>query len=148
MRNTEKGFQNISFDSGAALTQDFAARGLAIGDLNNDGNIDVVIAQTDGSPVILRNNGAKNNWLGLDLRGTKSAPNGEGARVMIIDSDHRKQVFDVSNSGSYISANDSRLIIGLGTAKSVVSVEIRWNGGQINKLNNIEINRYHLIKEN
>lgn len=148
MRNTEAGFQNVSFASGEIFRQDFAARGLAIGDLNNDGNIDVVMSQTDDTPVILLNNGAKNNWIGFDLRGTKSAPNGEGARVTVTDSENRKQVFDVSNSGSYISANDSRLIIGLGTEKSVVSVEIRWNGGQINKLNKLEINRYHLIREN
>ncbi|HRH45444.1 MAG TPA: CRTAC1 family protein [Pyrinomonadaceae bacterium] len=147
LRNMESGFQNVSLAAGDIFQTDLAARGLACGDINNDGMIDAVVAQTNETPVILRNNGTKNNWIGLDLRGTNTTPNGEGARVKVIDSENRQQVFDVSNSGSYLSANDQRLIIGLGTAKNVISVEIRWNNGKIQKLNDPEINRYHLVKE-
>jgi hypothetical protein len=148
MRNTEKGFQNISFAAGEAFQKDLAARGLATGDWDNDGDTDVVIAQTDGAPVFLRNNGTKNHWLGLDLRGERTAPNGEGSRVIVVDANNKKQVFDVSNSGSYLSANDSRLLIGLGASASVKSVEIRWSSGKTQKLENVEIDRYHTIKEN
>jgi len=95
------------------FNQDFSARGMACGDLDNDGDTDIVIAQTGGAPVILRNNGTKNHWIGFDLRGgQKSAPNGEGARITVVDSNNRKQILDVSNADSYLSANDSRLIVG------------------------------------
>lgn len=146
MRNTAKGFQDISHGAGEAFTRDLSARGLAVGDLDNDGDMDVVIAQTDGAPVILKNNGTKNRWLGLDLRGEKSAPMGEGARVIVTDDKGGRQIFDVSCSGSYLSSNDSRLIVGLGTA-SAKSIEIRWSSGKAQKLENPEVDRYHLVKE-
>lgn len=147
IRNAGKEFQNVSFAAGEIFKTDLAARGLAVGDLDNDGDIDVVIAQTDGTPVILRNNGTKNHWLGIDLRGEKSAPNGEGARIIITDASGRKQIFDASNSGSYLSANDARIIVGLGQVNSVKQVEIRWSAGRVQILENPAIDRYHLIKE-
>jgi hypothetical protein len=148
MRNTEKGFQNISLAAGAPFAQDFSARGMACGDIDNDGDTDIVIAQTDGAPVILRNNGTKNHWLGIDLRGgEKSAPNGEGARVIVTDSSNKRQVFDVSRAGSYLSANDARLIVGLGEARNVKSVEIHWTSGKIERIESPAIDRYQSIKE-
>lgn len=148
MRNTEKGFQNISFAAGEIFKTDLSARGMACGDLDNDGDTDIVIAQTDGAPVILRNNGTKNHWIGFDLRGgEKSAPNGEGARVIVTNSNNKKQIFDVSRAGSYLSANDSRIIAGLGDSAGVKSVEIRWTSGKIQKFEDMPIDRYHLIKE-
>jgi hypothetical protein len=147
MRNTEKGFQNVSFAAGEVFQKDFSARGLACGDLDNDGDTDVVISQTDGTPVFLRNNGTKNHWMGFDLRGAKSAPNGEGSRLIVTDAADKKQIFDTSNSGSYLSANDSRLIVGLGNNVSVKSVEIRWANGKMQKLENAQIDRYHVVRE-
>jgi hypothetical protein len=148
MRNTEKGFQNVSFAAGDVFKQDFAARGLAVGDLDNDGDVDIVMAQTDGAAIVIKNNGTKNRWLGLDLRGgEKSAPNGEGARVIVTDSKDKKQVFDVSGAGSYLSANDPRLVVGLGENGAVKSVEIRWTSGKVQRLENLETDRYHQIKE-
>lgn len=147
MRNTEKGFQNVSFAAGEVFQKDLAARGMAVGDLDNDGDVDVVIAQTDGNAVILKNNGTKNHWLGLDLRGEKSAPNGDGARIILTDAKDKRQIFDVTNAGSYLSANDARLLIGLSENTSVKSVEIRWASGKIQKIESPEIDRYHLIKE-
>lgn len=147
MRNTEKGFQNVSFAAGDAFQKDFSARGMACGDLDNDGDADIVISQTDGTPVILKNNGTKNHWIGFDLRGSKSAPNGEGARIIVTDSKNKKQTFDLSNAGSYLSANDARLLVGLGETNSLKSVEIRWNGGKSQMLDNPEIDRYHTVKE-
>jgi hypothetical protein len=147
MRNTEKGFQNVSLAAGAAFKTDLAARGMAAGDLDNDGDTDIVISQTNGSPMILRNDGTKNHWLGIDLRGSKSAPNGEGARVVVTDGNGRKQSFDASNSGSYLAANDPRIIIGLGNATSVKQIEIRWTSGKVQTIENPAIDRYHLVKE-
>ena len=147
MRNTEKGFQNISLAAGAAFKTDLAARGMAAGDLDNDGDTDVIISQTNGAPVVLRNDGTKNNWLGIDLRGSKSAPNGEGGRVIVTDANGRKQFFDASNSGSYLAANDARIIVGLGAAASVKQIEIRWTSGKVQTIENPAIDRYHLIAE-
>ena len=147
LRNTEKGFQNVSLAAGAAFKTDLAARGMAAGDLDNDGDTDVIISQTNGAPVILRNNGTKNHWIGIDLRGTKSAPNGEGTRVIVTEANGRKQFFDASNSGSYLAANDPRIIVGLGNAASVKQIEIRWTSGKVQTLENLLIDRYHSINE-
>jgi enediyne biosynthesis protein E4 len=67
--------------------------------------------------------------------------------VIVTDAGGRKQTFDVSNAGSYLSANDSRLLIGLGKNTSVKSIEIRWTSGRIQKLENPAIDRYHLVRE-
>lgn len=147
MRNTEKGFQNVSFAAGEIFKTDLSARGLAIGDLDNDGDSDIVISQVDGTPIILRNDGTKNHWLGIDLRGEKSPPNGEGSRIVVIDANDKKQTFDASGAGSYLSANDSRILVGLGDAASVKSIEIRWSSGIIQKIENPAIDRYLQIRE-
>ena len=148
MRNTEKGFQNISVASGEVFQRDFSARGMAVGDLDNDGDVDIVIAQNDGAPVVLRNNGTKNNWIGIDLRGgEKSVPHGEGSRIVVTDKNGKKQVFDVSSAGSYLSANDQRVVAGLGSKGEVREVEIHWSSGKIQKVKNPEVNRYNSVKE-
>ena len=151
MRNTGKEFQDISMSAGDVFKTGLAARGMASGDLDNDGDTDVVISQTDGPAVILRNDGPKtgpkNHWTGIDLRGKGSAANGEGARVSITSVDGKKQVFDISGSGSYLAANDMRMIAGLGTASGVRRIEVRWPTGKIQMIENPTIDRYHVIKE-
>ncbi|MEJ7862763.1 MAG: CRTAC1 family protein, partial [Pyrinomonadaceae bacterium] len=148
LRNNGKIFQNVSLAAGDIFQIGLAARGMASGDLDNDGDADVIISQTNGAPIILRNNGTKNHWLGIDLRGgAKSAPNGEGARIVVTEANGRKQFFNQSNSGSYLAANDSRILVGLGNAASVKQIEIRWTSGKIQTLENPSIDRYHLIKE-
>lgn len=147
LRNDGKQFQNISLAAGAVFKTDFAARGMSVGDLDNDGDADVIVAQTNGAPVVLRNEGTKNHWLGVDLRGVKSAPNGEGARVVVTETSGGKQTFDASSSGSYLAAGDRRTLVGLGAATSVKRIEIRWAGGKIQTLENPPIDRYHLVIE-
>lgn len=148
MRNTDQGFQNISLAAGAVFKTDLAARGMAAGDLDNDGDTDIVVSQTNGAPLVLRNDGTKNRWIGLDLRGAaKSPPNGEGARVVVTDATGGKQFFEASGSGSYLAANDRRILIGLGAATAVKQIEIRWTSGKIQTLENPAIDRYHTIAE-
>ena len=79
--------------------------------------------------------------------GVKSAPNGEGARIIVTDASGRKQFFDQSNSGSYLAASDPRIIVGLGGAASVKQIEIRWTSGKVQTIENPAINLYHLIRE-
>ncbi|MDQ3687269.1 MAG: CRTAC1 family protein, partial [Acidobacteriota bacterium] len=147
MRNTGKTFVNVSASAGQSFNVPLAARGAAFGDLDNDGDTDIIIGVTDGVPVILRNDGTKNGWLGLALVGARANRQGIGARVVVTDSTGARQTFDVSSAGSYLSSHDARVLVGLGAATSVRSVEIRWPGGKTQTINKLEVNRYHVIKE-
>jgi enediyne biosynthesis protein E4 len=147
IRNSGKDFQNVSFAAGDIFKTDLSARGMACGDLDNDGDIDIIISQTNGTPIILRNNGTKNHWIGLRLQGDKSTFNGEGTRIVVTDVNGRKHTIDASNSGSYISSNDSRILVGLGEISTVKTVEIKWTSGKIQILENPAVNQYHQIKE-
>ncbi len=147
MRNTGQGFVNVSATAGSAFSVPIAARGAAFGDLNNDGQIDAVLGVLNDSPLILRNDGTRNHWLGITLVGSKSNWQGIGARVVVVDSAAHKQIFDVSTAGSYLSSNDPRVIAGLGPATAVKSVEVRWPSGRVQTLVNPEVDRYITIKE-
>jgi hypothetical protein len=145
LRNTGKVFVNVS--AAAGLTRPLAARGAAFGDIDNDGDTDVVIAQTDGAALVLRNSGAKNHWLGLALAGAKGNRLGLGARVVVTDSGGGRQVFDVTAAGSYLSSNDTRLIVGLGSKSGVRTVEVRWPGGRSQTINSPAVDTYHTVRE-
>lgn len=142
-------FADVSATAGAPFQLPLAARGAAVGDLDNDGDEDIVIAQTNGLALVLRNNGggARNHWLGLALNGTRSSRSAFGARVVVTDSGGRRQTFDVSGAGSYLSSHDPRLLVGLGAATGVQSVEVRWLGGQKQTISNPQIDRYLSVKE-
>jgi hypothetical protein len=147
MRNTGKGFVNISATAGEPFNKPVSARGAAFGDLDNDGDTDVCIGVVEGTPLILRNNGTRNHWLGISLVGAKANRNGTGARITVLDSSGRQQVSEVTSAGSYLSSSDARIIFGLGTTASVKEIAIRWPGGRIQKLANPSIDRYLIIKE-
>ncbi len=147
MLNTGKGFVNVSATAGRAFSTSLAARGAAFGDINNDGQIDIVMSTLDGAPVILRNEGTKNHWLGLSLIGSKSNRNGIGARVTVTDSAGKKQIFDVNTTGSYLSANDPRLIVGLGAATGVQSVKVQWPSRRVQLIAGPAVDRYLRISE-
>jgi hypothetical protein len=147
MRNTRKGFVNVSATAGPAFDVPITGRGAAFGDLNNDGQIDVVIGTLNDAPLILRNNGSRNHWLGIQLEGSKSNRQGIGARVKVTDSNRRAQVFDVSTAGSYLSANDARIIAGFGTAGAIKSIEVNWPSGTKQVISDAAIDRYLTIKE-
>ena len=147
MRNTGKGFVDVSATAGSAFSAALVARGAAFGDLNNDGQVDIVLSVLGSGPVILRNDGTKNHWLGLRLVGGKSNRDGLGARVLVTDTSGRRQIFDVSTAGSYLSANDPRIISGLGAAGGVRSVEVHWPSGRVQMLSNPEVDRYLIVNE-
>lgn len=147
MTNTGKGFVNVSATAGAAFNVPVAARGAAFGDLNNDGQIDAVVSVLDDAPVILRNAGTPHHWLGISLTGTKSNRNGIGARVTVTDIMGKKQIFDVGTAGSYLSSNDPRILVGLGNAKAVRSVEVRWPSGKVQTIPAPAIDRYFRVTE-
>jgi hypothetical protein len=147
MRNTGKGFVNVSATAGPPFKIPLAARGAAFGDLNNDGQIDAVFAVLDDAPLILRNAGTRNHWLGISLSGAKSNRTGIGARVTVTDLDGKKQIFDANTAGSYLSAQDPRIVVGLGSARRVRSVEVRWPSGRTQTIPNPPVDRYMQITE-
>jgi hypothetical protein len=147
MRNTGSGFTNVSATAGSAFNQPIAARGAGFGDLNNDGQIDVVVGVLNDAPVVLRNNGTKNHWIGIKIVGSRSNRDGIGARVTVRDSNGRQQFFDVSTGGSYLSANDPRIIAGLGNSTGVNSVEVKWPSGKTQVISKPQIDQYITINE-
>jgi enediyne biosynthesis protein E4 len=97
--------------------------------------------------LILHNNGSANHWLGIALLGSKSNRQGIGARVIVTDSNGRKQIFDVSTAGSYLSASDPRIIAGLGNASGVKALAVRWPSGLSQTVSNPGIDRYITVSE-
>ena len=147
LRNLGSSFTNISATAGPAFSQPIVARGAAFGDLDNDGQLDVVVGVLNDAPLVLHNNGTKNHWLGIKLVGAASNRDGIGARVAVNDGGGRQQIFDVSTSGSYLSANDPRIIAGLGSTASIRNVEVRWPSGKVQTISNPQVDRYLTINE-
>jgi hypothetical protein len=128
-RNTGHGFTDVSPQSGVVFHQPWVARGLAIGDIDNDGRIDAVVSTNDGPAHILHNEtSSKNHWLLLNLVGHKSNRDAIGAEVTVITSSGA-QYATVSTASSYLSASDKRVHFGLGKNSVAQRIEIRWPSG-------------------
>jgi hypothetical protein len=128
-RNTGNGFVDVSAESGAAFQRPCVARGLAVGDLDNDGRLDAIVTTNEGPAYILHNETAtQNHWLLLKLTGHKSNRDAIGAEVKITTTD-RQQMATVTTAGSYLSSSDKRLHFGLGKEIVVRRIEIRWPSG-------------------
>lgn len=118
-----------------------AGRGLATGDLDNDGTIETVISVLGGSPIILPAAKTANNWLGVKLTGTASPRDGQGATIRAGD-----QTIYVTTAGSYASANDSRVLIGLGK-KAQTELTIEWPSGRRQEFQAVAANRWIAVRE-
>jgi len=120
---------------------------MATGDFDNDGDLDALISNNGGPPLLLRNEGGnRNNWLGLQLVATRSNPAAVGA-VITWQAGGVKRSRLKTGGGSYLSSHDPRELLGLGTAKKIDSVEIRWPSGKVDKLLNLPINIYLRVIE-
>jgi hypothetical protein len=145
--NTGKGFKNVSAMSGAVFGKEFSGRGMAVGDFDNDGDLDVLISNSGEAPLLLRNEGGnRNNWLGLQLISTKSNPAAVGA-VITWQAGGVKRSRLKTAGGSYLASHDSREVLGIGSASKIDSVEIRWPSGKIDRLANPPINAYLKVVE-
>jgi hypothetical protein len=145
--NTGKGFENVSSQSGSVFNKYFSGRGMAVGDFDNDGDLDVLITNNGQPPVLLRNEGGnRNNWLGLQLFATKSNPAAVGS-VITWQADNQKHVRLKTAGGSYLASHDPREILGVAAATKIDFVQIRWPSGKVYKIVNPPINRYVKIVE-
>lgn len=147
--NTGKNFQNVTSRSGPFFTRPLSSRGLAIGDFNNDGAVDVLIAVNDDRPVLLRNKvGARNHWLGLRLIGKKSNPDAVGARISWQAGDLKRSTMKVAG-GSYLSSHDPRVVLGLGARAKIDWLEIKWPqpSGALERFTDLPVDRYITLTE-
>jgi hypothetical protein len=147
-RNNRDGtFSEIALRCGSALAEERASRGTAFGDIDNDGDIDVIINDLDGPPQLLRNDGGnRNNSVLVKTIGVKSNRDGIGARVKVV-SGGLIQVDEVRSGGSYLSQNDLRLHFGVEKRTAVDLIEVRWPSGVVDTVTGIGVNKVVTIKE-
>jgi enediyne biosynthesis protein E4 len=141
--------RNISAQAGPVFTKSFPARGLAVGDFNNDGRLDLVIASNGEAPILLKNNsGEGNHWLGLRLIGTTCNRDAIGARITWSAGGVKRSRLK-NNGGSYLSSHDPRDVLGLGKAGKADWVEIRWPkpSKRIDRFENVPADRYIVVTE-
>jgi enediyne biosynthesis protein E4 len=141
--------RNVSAEGGPIFTRSFAARGLALGDYNNDGRLDVLIGNNGAAPVLLRNNtGAENNWVGFKLVGKTCNTDAIGARLSWSVGGVKKSRLK-NNGGSYLSSHDPREVIGLGHAKKLDWLEIRWPAPskRVDRITDLPTGKYTTVVE-
>jgi hypothetical protein len=147
-RNTGHGaFDDISESSGPGITSRHSARGLAIGDIDNDGTLEVLANNQNESPSLwkqVRRSGG--HWLLLELQGSKSNRSAIGAHVTVTASG-RTQVDEVRSGGSYLSQNDLRLHFGLGDAKRIESIQVQWPSGGRTVVKDVAVDRVLRVVE-
>jgi hypothetical protein len=140
---------NVSAQAGPVFTKVFPARGLAIGDYNNDGRIDVLVGNNGMAPVLLRNNaGEGHHWIGIKLQGTGCNRDAYGARITWSVGGKTRTKQKVSG-GSYLSSHDVREVLGLGTAATADWVEIKWPAPstRVERFTDLPIDKYVTIIE-
>lgn len=123
------------------------SRGAAFGDIDNDGDVDIVVANLKGMPTVLRNEGGSTgNWLLIKLIGTHCARDAIGARVTVV-AGKLTQMREVKSGSGYLSQNDIRLHFGLGDVKQVDSVTVRWGCGHVETIKDVNLNQVLVIEE-
>ena len=148
-RHDGKKLQNVSAQAGPVFTKMFPARGLATGDFNNDGRIDVLIGNNGEAPVLLKNNaGEGHHWLGVKLQGTTCNRDGIGATITWSANGTTRSRYK-ANGGSYLSSHDLREVLGIGAATKLDWIEIKWPlpSGRVERISDLPIDRYVTIVE-
>ena len=146
-KNTGTRFVDVSSQAGSIFSQAWAARGLAIGDIDNDGRLDAVVTTNDGPAYVLHNEtSTPNHWLTLKLIGHNSNRDAIGAEVKIVTPEGQ-QFATVTTAGSYLSSSDKRVHFGLGNTATLKSIDVRWPSGTRQTLTNVQGDRIVEIDE-
>jgi hypothetical protein len=144
-----KTLHNVSAESGPVFARDLSARGLAIGDFDNDGAVDVLVSVNDSAPLLLRNTAAKeNHWLGVGFVGRKSNRDAIGARITYQAGDLKRSRTKVGG-GSFLSSHDPRVVLGIGKRTKIDWLEVRWPepGGTTERFTDLPIDKYIIVVE-
>lgn len=140
-------FEEATAQAGTAFAKPIVGRGLATGDFDNDGKVDLLIVDSEGEPRLLHNTAAvTNHWLGLTLVGTKSNKNAFGA-IVTVETGGRTLVRHCHADGSYLSSSDARVHFGIDKNTKVDRVTIRWPSGQTDVHTELPLDKYTLITE-
>ena len=141
------GYLDVSDRAGTAFWIAEVSRGAAFGDVDNDGDVDVLVTNSRGPTRLLLNTvGHKNRWIGLSITNEHGGP-AIGTRVEVVLKDGRRIWRRVKTDGSYCSASDARVLIGLGNEGQVATIRIHWPDGQIQEWPNLGLNVYHTLKK-
>nr|MDP9146718.1 CRTAC1 family protein [Acidobacteriota bacterium] len=140
-------FMDISASAGTGITTVSSSRGLAVGDLWNDGRISAVVSNMSAPASLLVNQvRSGNHWIGIRTMGTKSNRDGIGAKITV-KAGGRIFVDEVRSGSSYISNNDMRVHFGLGKVEKVDWVEVRWPSGLVEKFERMAVDKVQVVKE-
>jgi hypothetical protein len=148
-RNLGNGkFQDVSATAGAAFQKAALHRGTAVGDLDNDGRMDVVVSVLNGPAKLFHNvTQTSNHWILLQLRGTSSNRMGIGAQIKLTTPDGAQQFNEVTTSVGYASSSDSRVHFGLGGSKTAERIDVTWPSGIHQTLRNVQGDGVVLVEE-
>ena len=140
-------FQEVSASAGDYFQSTAVSRGALFGDYDNDGDVDMLVTQSNGPVTLLRNEtGTQHNWVRIKTGGVISSRDGTGTRVTLTAGGHT-QIQEINRGASYLSSHDGRLHFGLGVHTTVDRLEVRWQSGVVQVFENLLTNREHVISE-
>lgn len=146
---TGERFEDVTASSGPVFSKPYAARGMAVGDFNNDGGLDVLVAVNNASPLLLKNQvGRLNHWLGVKLVAKNANPDAVGAQITWQAGDLKRSRFK-TGAGSYLASHDPRLVLGIGKRLQIDWVEVKWPlpSGRVERFTNLPIDQYVTLVE-